>query len=108
MCVVFANTGYMGVPLLPTAFGPDALLPAIIMTVYNAAFLVALFVVLVELDLRADDPPLQVVAGVLRAVLLNPLVLSTVVGVAWSAAGLGLPTPVRTFCRSEEPTPELP
>src|SRR3546814_368395 len=30
MCVVFANTGYMGVPLLPTAFGPDALLPAII------------------------------------------------------------------------------
>jgi len=98
MCALFANTGYMGVPLLPVAFGPGALLPAIILTVYNAAFMVAMFVALIELDLRASDPPLKVVAGVLRAVLLNPLVLSTIVGVAWSAAGLGLPTPVRTFC----------
>ena len=98
MCVIFANTGYMGVPLLPVAFGPEALLPAVILTVYNAAFMVALFVVLIELDLRAADPPLQVVAGVLRAVALNPLVLSTAAGVAWSAAGLGLPTPIRTFC----------
>ena len=98
MCAIFANTGYMGVPLLPVAFGPEALLPAIILTVYNAAFMVALFVALIELDLRAENPPLMVVAGVLRAVLLNPLVLSTVVGVAWSAAGLGLPVPVRRFC----------
>lgn len=98
MCAIFANTGYMGVPLLPVAFGPEALLPAIILTVYNAAFMVATFVALVELDLRADDPPLRVVGGVLRAVALNPLVLSTAVGIAWSAAGLGLPTPVRTFC----------
>lgn len=98
MCAIFANTGYMGVPLLPVAFGPEALLPAIILTVYNAAFMVALFVVLIELDLRASDRPLKVVAGVLKAVLLNPLVLSTIVGLGWSAAGLGLPTPVRTFC----------
>lgn len=98
MCAIFANTGYMGVPLLPVAFGPEALLPAIILTVYNAAFMVALFVALIELDLRAADPPLEVVAGVLKAVLLNPLVLSTIAGVAWSAAGFDLPTPVRTFC----------
>lgn len=98
MCVIFANTGYMGVPLLPTAFGEAALLPALILTVYNAAFLVALFVVLIELDLRAADPPLQVVAGVVRAVALNPLVLAAVAGVAWSAGGLALPAPVATFC----------
>lgn len=98
MCAIFANTGYMGVPLLPVAFGPEALLPAIILTVYNAAFMVALFVVLIELDLRASDRPLKVVAGVLKAVLLNPLVLSTIAGLVWSTAGLGLPTPVRTFC----------
>lgn len=98
MCVIFANTGYMGVPLLPTAFGEAALLPVLILTVYNAAFLVALFVVLIELDLRADDPPLAVVAGVLRAVALNPLVLAAVAGVLWSAGGVALPAPVATFC----------
>lgn len=98
MCAIFANTGYMGVPLLPVAFGQPALLPAIVMTVYNAAFLVALFVALIELDLRAEDPPMRVVAGVLRAVLLNPLVLATIAGVAWSAAGLGLPRPLHVFC----------
>ncbi len=98
MCVVFANTGYMGVPLLPTAFGEAALLPILILTVYNAAFLVALFVALVELDLRADDPPLRVIAGVLRAVLLNPLVLAAAAGIAWSATEWPLPAPVRTFC----------
>ncbi|EDP65372.1 Auxin Efflux Carrier [alpha proteobacterium BAL199] len=99
MCVVFANTGYMGVPLLPVAFGDEALLPALILTVYNAAFLVALFVVLVELDLRAADPPLKVLGGVLRATFLNPLVLAALAGAAWSASGWGLPSPIRTFCK---------
>jgi malonate transporter and related proteins len=98
MCVLFANTGYMGVPLLPTAFGEAALLPALILTVYNAAFMVALFVTLIELDLRAEDPPLRILAGVLRAVLSNPLVLSALLGMAWSATGWPLPVPVRTFC----------
>lgn len=98
MCVIFANTGYMGVPLLPVAFGEAALLPALILTVYNAAFLVALFVALIELDLRAAEPPLKVVAGVLSAVALNPLVLAAVAGVACAAAGLSLPAPIRTFC----------
>ncbi len=98
MCAIFANTGYMGVPLLPVAFGPDALLPAVILTVYNAAFMVATMVALIELDLRAEHPPLKIVAGVLRAVALNPLVLSTALGIAWSLSGFGLPAPVRTFC----------
>lgn len=97
MCVVFANTGFMGVPLLPTAFGEAALLPALLLTVYNAAFIIVIFVVIIELDLRADDPPLRIVARVLRSVLLNPLVLAALAGVAWSMSGLMLPAPIRTF-----------
>jgi len=97
MCVVFANTGFMGVPLLPTAFGEAALLPALLLTVYNAAFVIVIFVVIIELDLRADDPPLRIVARVLRSVLFNPLVLAALAGVAWSMSGFMLPAPVRTF-----------
>lgn len=98
MTVVFANTGYMGVPLLVTAFGEPGLLPALVLTVYNAAFLVALFVVLIELDLRSGEPPLRILAGVLRAVGLNPLVLSALAGVAWASTTMPLPAPVDNFC----------
>ncbi|NQW11942.1 MAG: AEC family transporter [Alphaproteobacteria bacterium] len=98
MAVVFANTGYMGVPLLMSAFGDPGVLPALVLTVYNAAFLVAVFVILIELDLRSEEPPLRVLAGVARAVALNPLVLAALAGVAWAATAEPLPTPIDNFC----------
>ena len=51
LCAVFSNTGYMGIPLFLTAFGPERLLPAIIGAVFNASFATGLAVVMIEIDL---------------------------------------------------------
>src|SRR4051812_31108299 len=47
MSALFANTGYMGIPLLLTAFGSVGKLPAIIATVINGAIVMAFYIALV-------------------------------------------------------------
>jgi predicted permease len=90
---VFANTGYMGVPLFIAAFGDGGLLPALTLMVYNGALIFGIAVVLIELDLKSGESLFRILAGVGLALLRNPLVTATVAGIAWSISGLPLPKP---------------
>jgi malonate transporter len=94
---VFANTGYMGIPLFLTAFGPQGVLPAVIAAVAMAAFVMAGGVIMIELALSAGGGVGKALANVGRAVAFNPLVVASVLGFVWSAVGLPLPKPVATF-----------
>ena len=98
LSAVFANTGYMGIPLFLTAFGPEGALPAVIATVTLGAIVMAVGVIMIELDLSEGGGLGKALADVVRGVALNPLLIAPVAGLAWSAAGLGLPAPVATFC----------
>lgn len=98
LSATFANTGYMGIPLLITAFGPQAALPAIIATVLNGAVLMAVGIAVIEADLARGRGAGRIVADVARGVAKSPLVLSAAAGILASALGLGLPTPLVTFC----------
>ena len=93
----FANTGYMGIPLFMTAFGPEGLLPVFIATVVNSAVMIGGAVAYVELDEHREAGLKQAIAKVARALATNPLVVSPIAGIAWSAAKLPLPLPVATF-----------
>jgi predicted permease len=94
---VFANTGYMGIPLFLTAFGPEGVLPAVIGAVVMAAIVMAAGIVLIELALSAGSGIGKALGNVGRAVALNPLVIGSVAGFLWNAVGLPLPTPIATF-----------
>jgi len=92
MVALFANTGYMGIPLFLAAFGPEGALPAIIATVINGAVVTGLAIFAVDFGENAG-------AGIGRALLraggalaTAPLLLAPVAGIAWQAAGLPLPT----------------
>jgi predicted permease len=98
LSATFANTGYMGIPLLLTAFGPEAALPAIIATVLNGAVVMAVGIAVIEADLARGRGGLRIVADVAAGVAKSPLVLSALAGILASAAGLGLPKPIVTFC----------
>jgi predicted permease len=98
MSAVFSNTGYMGIPLLITAFGDFGKLPAIIGTVMTGAVIMPLIVVIIELDLGRGAAPIAVLRRVALAVARNPLVLSSAAGLLLSLVGLPLPQPVATFC----------
>jgi hypothetical protein len=94
----FSNTGYMGIPLFAAAFGDAGLAPASLATVIMSA--VAVGIAVVALELTASDR-----CGLGRAILdavlalgRNPLVVSSVLGIAWSETGVPLPTPAANLC----------
>jgi len=98
LAAIFANTGYMGIPLLVTAFGPAAALPSIIATVLNGAVIMALGIFVVEIDLSRDRGAGGVVADALLGVAKSPLVLSAAGGILCSSLGLAMPEAVARFC----------
>ncbi len=95
---VFSNTGYMGIPLLMTAFGTEATLAAIIATVLNGAVIMAIGIAVIEADLARGQGLARIVGDVALGVAKSPLVVSAVAGIAASAAGATLPQPLATFC----------
>jgi hypothetical protein len=98
LAAIFANTGYMGIPLLVTAFGPAAALPAIIATVLNGAVIMALGIFIVEMDLSRERGAAGVVVDALLGVVKSPLVLAAAAGILASSAGLAVPQAAGRFC----------
>jgi predicted permease len=98
LAAIFANTGYMGIPLLVTAFGPAAALPAIIATVLNGAVIMAIGIFIVEMDLSRGCGAGVVVMDALAGVAKSPLVLSAAAGIVASSAGVPMPEAVSRFC----------
>jgi predicted permease len=95
---IFANTGYMGIPLLMLAFGEAGMLPAIVSTILNGAVIMALGIVLLELDVHQGEGGLVVLGNALRGVIRSPLVLSAAGGLLVSGFGIPLPRALATFC----------
>jgi hypothetical protein len=98
LAAIFANTGYMGIPLLVTAFGDAAALPAIIATVLNGAVIMAAGIFIVELDVNGARGPAGVILDALGGVLRSPLVLAAAAGIVCSSAGLSVPQALGRFC----------
>ncbi len=94
----FSNTGYMGIPLFIAAFGPDKLLPALIATIIMSAVMVGIAVVAIELVGKRQATLVHALADVGKALVRNPLIVSSFAGLAWNLAGLPVPKPLGTFC----------
>lgn len=104
----FSNTGYMGIPLFLAAFGPDRLAPAILATVIMSAIMVGIAVIWIEFanshggsaGSEGGGGLGKALGDVGRALAKNPLIVSTAIGIAWSAllGGVPVPRPVATFC----------
>ena len=97
LAAVFANAGYLGVPLFLTAFGAERALPAIIAMVLSAAFTMGSGVALVEIGRSQAANWRHVAADVTRALFGNPLVVAPFFGLALRALGIVLPGPLETF-----------
>jgi malonate transporter and related proteins len=93
------NTGFVALPILQATYGPRAVLPAAIATVFVAVVMFPCAVVLQELDTKTARGLHIEPAKLARHVILNPMVLSTLIGVAWSAFGAPMPGPVSAYLR---------
>lgn len=94
---IFANTGYMGIPLVMTAYGEAAALPAIMATVTMSVVFVPLIIILLEIEKRGDTEPSAIVRGVAEALVKNPIVIPVAAGVTVSMSEIFIPNPVGSF-----------
>jgi malonate transporter and related proteins len=97
MAASMTNTGFVALPVLQAIYGPRAVLPAAIATVFVAVVMFPLAVILLELDQRdghgSRTPPMLTV----KHVVLNPMVLSTLIGMFLSVLNLRMPGPVTAY-----------
>jgi predicted permease len=97
MTAAMTNTGFVALPILHAVYGQPAVLPAAVATVFVAAVLFPITVILLESDKHSVREPSDRPAGLLKQILLNPMVLSTLIGLAWAVAGLPMPAAVAAY-----------
>src|ERR1700760_4709370 len=97
MSASMTNTGFVALPILQAIYGPRAVLPAAIATVFVAVVMFPLAVILLEVGRQdAHGSPTTPMVTV-RRVVLNPMVLSTLIGMLWSVLGLRMPGTVTAY-----------
>jgi malonate transporter and related proteins len=97
MTAAMTNTGFVALPILHSIYGQPAVLPAAVATMFVAVVMFPLTVVLLEGD-RAGPRGPSTGAGVLaKQIVFNPMVLSTLVGLAWAVVGLPIPAPIAAY-----------
>ncbi len=89
----FANTGYLGIPLVTVAYGERAALPAALATVATNIVSFALAIVCLELMLNRGGGIGRALAGVARSPLIWPIALA----IAFVALEIRMPLPVERF-----------
>lgn len=91
------NTGFVALPVLEAIYGPHAVLPAAIATVFVAVVMFPAAVILLEVGQRDANGAGATPMDTVKHVLLNPMVISTVIGMLLSVLNLHMPTPVTTY-----------
>jgi len=90
----FANTGYLGIPLVTVAYGERAALPAALATVATNIVSFALAIVCIELFVdRRSGGVRRALSGVLRSPLIWPIGLA----IALVALDVRIPVPLERF-----------
>jgi predicted permease len=87
----------MGIPLCLLALGDAGLAPAVIATLVVVCGLFALAIVFIEFGKQAHKPWYEIIGIVLGSLVKNPLLVSPIAGVVWSASGLQMLEPIQQF-----------
>jgi len=90
----FSNTGYLGIPLVTVAYGPEAALPAAMATVATNVMLFAGSLTLLELFDRKHANHGKGIALALLGTARSPLIWPIALAIALVAANLTLPLPL--------------
>lgn len=97
LAATFSNVGYMGLPLVIFAFGPDAAAPAMTIIVLDHVLMMGLSVLLIEGERAAGGGLKRALVKIGRGLLFNPLILTIIAGALFGASGLALPKPVAAY-----------
>ncbi len=93
----YGNTGYLGIPLGLSVFGSAALVPASITIAVNAFLIIPFAAILIEFSRNRSKDFNHVILGIFRALLINPLVLSVLIGLILCFNDVRFPNAVDNF-----------
>lgn len=94
---IWTNSGYMGIPLLITALGPEAALPAVLALTFDNLITAPILLLILEARAGRGTTPLATLRTVAVNLGKNPLIMAVFTGFAWNLGGQPLPVPVGNF-----------
>jgi malonate transporter len=97
MAASMTNTGFVALPVLQAIYGPRAVLPAAIATVFVAVVMFPAAVIMLEIGQRDAHSSRTAPMVTVKHVVLNPMVISTLIGMLWSVLGLRMPGPITAY-----------
>ncbi len=95
-CGVIGNVGFLGLPMLAMLLGEAAIGPVMMVLSIDLIVFGSLIVILVT-GSRDHGLSARVLGTVAKGLLTNPMIVSIVLGLTWSAADLPIPGPFADF-----------
>ena len=95
----YGNIGFMAIPLLTAALGPEAAIPLSLMLTVDLVLIAPFALLLIEADESSEASWRHTREAIVRTLTRNPLVVSILAGVAFSATGFDLFGPIEAFAR---------
>ncbi|SNB77181.1 hypothetical protein SAMN07250955_11637 [Arboricoccus pini] len=95
----YANTGFIGFPLVFLTLGQEALAPTMIATIITVCLLFAVAIILIETGLQSERRPAHLFMKVGASLGRNPLLVAPVLGAIVPLAGLSVPAPAESFLK---------
>lgn len=95
-CAIIGNTGFLGVPMLVVLLGPQAAGP-VLMVLAIDLIVFSSIITLIITGAREGRMSWGILGVLGKGLLANPMIVSMVLGLSWSATGLAVPAPVNEF-----------
>ncbi|GIT92700.1 malate transporter [Jannaschia pagri] len=95
-CAVIGNVGFLGIPMFVVLLGPESAGPMLMVLAADLIVFSSLIVILIT-GSRDGRIALSTLNTVALGLIKNPMIVSISLGIAWSATGWQLWTPVNEF-----------
>ncbi len=94
MSAGFTNTVLMGIPIILTAYGPEATLPIFLIIAFHGPTLMPITTALIQVDRGVGVSFRRQAGSIALELVKNPIIMGLWVGLALNLTGLSLPGPV--------------
>lgn len=95
-CAVIGNVGFLGIPMFVLLLGPESAGPMLMVLATDLIFFSSLIVILIT-GSREGRISVKTLRTVGLGLVKNPMIVSIVLGIAWSSTGRELWQPVNEF-----------
>jgi predicted permease len=92
----FTNTVLLGIPIIITAYGPEAMFPILLLLAFHSATLLPLTTIIIEVAQGEHISAMKQAKGIGIQVLKNPIIMGLLLGLCANLVGLVLPSAIDT------------